>query len=1093
MRRAPIAMLVLAVLTGRPGATGAAPVASPVAAPAQQPALTEAYVRIATWQSNDVPPTPGLFLAPWGVAVGADGTIYVADGGLHAVHVLAADGTPRSLWREGAGGAPDLGEVRDVALGNGVVFISEPDGDRIHRFDPDGTYRGAWAVNGSPAGLAFGGGELYATTIEGREVVVLDATGAVVRYWDPDSSPLQLPWGIDVGADGRVYVADIGGTQQRVWIFDADGVLVGALAAVLDGVEVPIFDVAVDANLDVFLVTELKLLRQRLGVDIGLPTDNPGGRGVAAGPGSGLVVTAQDERLGFTGVRHFRDRRADQMTPELWGNPFAPLGSLDEPRRVSANTDDRVFVVDSWPRVQAWHANGTPRVQFGTLALHDVAAGLRGSVFSITGAMLTYWTEDGINLWNWQPPSLDPQGGNDYGWLTSLDSLGGEIAVMDTGDQRVHLLDFSGNPLGEWPIAPPDGFESVSDLALGTSAVYVVNRSRKVVEVRARADGRVLDTWQVPGVAERIDVGPDGNVYILTREGWVWKRAPDGREIALWQASTDHRSAADLAAGVGGQVFVAFGAPTDPPVAVFAPDPGATPPEVPVFADRCDLVHDKTAAPAALQLGDSVEISLTVDGDCPLADAQSDVLLLVDTSGSMSGTKMGAARSAALEFVGQLDYGLSQVGLISFSTEVELVQPLTANPRELIRAIPDLGDDAGTNMLAAFGLAAEEFASPRARPGARKVIVLLTDGRPNSGAGALLQMAQEYRDNNNEIYAIGLGLDVDRAFLRGMATQPSYYFEAPSGHDLSKIYATIARRVAASVLLAQATVTDELPANMRFLPNTDSPRTTYSPSGRTLTWTLSAVPSRGLRLRYRVQPLETGTWPTNVRAAADYVDGVYHAGTLTFPVPVVDVSRPERWSVFLPIAQKRKCPEARVDVALVIDTSASMRESTGPGLPTKLEAAVHAGRVFVSQLRLPADQVAIVAFNGAATVVQPLSGDQLALVEALGRLPVGSGTRIDLGLETAREALAGRRPGTIPAVVLLTDGRQSGEPELVAEAVAARARAEGLVLFAVGLGADVDRDLLGRLTADPQRTYFAPGEDELAEVYRLIASAIPCQ
>jgi len=1070
-----------------------------------QQGATEAYARVATWQSAAAPKVSGTFKGPWGVDVGADDRIYIADAALAAVHVLAPDGSPTALWD---GGGTALGAPRDVAVGSAAVYVSDPMSDHIHVLAPDGRYVGVWTIPGHPAGLAFDrlAGELYATTLASRQVLAIDpASGAIKRGWDAQSTAMDEPWGIAVGPDGRVYVSDIGPDTRQVWVFDSQGVLRDGLAVAVDGTPQAPLDVAVDADNDVYIVTELHLARFHDRALVGQPLAAPGGRGVAAGPGSGLVTTMQDFRKGFTGVRRYRDRRAISATVDSWGGPFAPLGALEGPRRISANRDARLFVLDTWPRVQSWNTDGTPRAQFGAGGLHDIAAGRRGSAYAIDGRRMGFWPEDGVGgaLWTWEPPSSDPAIGNPYSWLTAVDSfdlagIGNTALALDIGDQRVFAVDSSGNPISEWVLAPPDGFESIADAALAEGRVYFIHRSRNRVEARRLDDGRLITSWSVPGSSLRLDVGADGSVYVLNREGWAWKYEPDGTLRAAWSAvdgaapvPLGHLTATDIAAGDAGRAYVSLGEAGE--IRVFAPDPLGKPAEPPPFADRCTLVHDKTAAPASLALGETVEVRLTVEGECPLADGRSDILMLVDTSGSMSGAKMAAARTAALEFVGQLDYSLNQIGLISFSTDVRLVQGLTNNPRTLIRAIPSLGDDSGTNMLGAILLARDEFAGPRSRPAARKVIILLTDGRPNSGQSELQAMAGEFRMGGVDVYAIGLGLDVDRSFLTSLATATNYYFEAPTEYDLVQIYSIIARRVAASVLLEQATVTDVLPANMRYRDNSAIPPAQYNVATRTLTWTIAGVPSGGLHLRYRVEPLEPGRHPTNVRAEISFIDGLEKPGQLVFPVPEVQVIKPVTWRAYLPILYKQKCPEVRTDVALVIDTSSSMNEAIRPGGETKLAAAVQAARVFLGQLKLPQDRVAIVAFNSEARIVQPLTGDALALVRAVDRLPSGTGTRIDHGLNAGVDALAGRDPGHAPALVLLTDGNQSsGGPE-VALAAAARARGAGIRLFTVGLGGDVNRDLLTTIAGDARRAYFAPSEADLAGIYKTIAGEIPCE
>jgi hypothetical protein len=76
-------------------------------------------------------------------------------------------------------------------------------------------------------------------------------------------------------------------------------------------------------------------------------------------------------------------------------------------------------------------------------------------------------------------------------------------------------------------------------------------------------------------------------------------------------------------------------------------------------------------------------------------------------------------------------------------------------------------------------------------------------------------------------------------------------------------------------------------------------------------------------------------------------------------------------------------------------------------------------------------------------------------------------------------------------IVLLTDGIQYEEPE-TALAVAAEARAAGVSIYAIGLGADVDGEYLKQIAGTPSRYYYAPSEGELEGIYREIARVIPC-
>lgn len=184
----------------------------------------------------------------------------------------------------------------------------------------------------------------------------------------------------------------------------------------------------------------------------------------------------------------------------------------------------------------------------------------------------------------------------------------------------------------------------------------------------------------------------------------------------------------------------------------------------------------------------------------------------------------------------------------------------------------------------------------------------------------------------------------------------------------------------------------------------------------------------------------------------------------------------------------------RVDVVLVIDASSSMLETTRAGRP-KLDAARAAAAVFLDLLDLPGDQAAVVGFNATAWLAQPLTGDRTALSRALDGLAVAQLTRIDLGIGAAHAELRSPRRTAAhqPAIVVLTDGRNNPEPVSSAIAAAGAAKADGIRLFTIGLGDDVEADALARMASTAGDYFFAPDGEDLAAIYRAIAGAFePC-
>ncbi len=199
--------------------------------------------------------------------------------------------------------------------------------------------------------------------------------------------------------------------------------------------------------------------------------------------------------------------------------------------------------------------------------------------------------------------------------------------------------------------------------------------------------------------------------------------------------------------------------------------------------------------------------------------------------------------------------------------------------------------------------------------------------------------------------------------------------------------------------------------------------------------------------------------------------------------------------VYLPLSL-REVPCTRTqpaDVVLVMDASTSMKEPAGDGR-TKLEAARAAAVAFIELLRLEADdQAAIIAFNSDARVVIDLTADRSALTTALGTITTASQTCLVCGLEAAGEALEsdGRIIANQPVVILLTDGRSNPRPASEAVDEAARLKADGVVIFTIGLGAELDDAALTAIASKPAFAFRASDGTALEAIYREIAVTLP--
>lgn len=132
-------------------------------------------------------------------------------------------------------------------------------------------------------------------------------------------------------------------------------------------------------------------------------------------------------------------------------------------------------------------------------------------------------------------------------------------------------------------------------------------------------------------------------------------------------------------------------------------------------------------------------------------------------------------------------------------------------------------------------------------------------------------------------------------------------------------------------------------------------------------------------------------------------------------------------------------------VFLCIDTSGSM--ALTDVAPTRAEAAKSAARAFIGET--PAGtRIGIIAFAGAAGVVQPLSADRTQVSQALEDLPLPNGaTAIGDALQTAARNFPARGHRV---VILITDGVNNAGVDPVE--VAQWLGAHHIPVYAVGIG-----------------------------------------
>ncbi|MEM6674222.1 MAG: VIT and VWA domain-containing protein [Planctomycetota bacterium] len=149
-----------------------------------------------------------------------------------------------------------------------------------------------------------------------------------------------------------------------------------------------------------------------------------------------------------------------------------------------------------------------------------------------------------------------------------------------------------------------------------------------------------------------------------------------------------------------------------------------------------------------------------------------DLLLVLDTSGSMMGQKLERARQTALRVVAGLRE-TDRMNVLLFSSDVEAalpaMSPMTEENRAKLHAAIDGAEAGGSTAL---GDALLRIAEEPPGPNRARLVVLLTDGRPTFGITdptRLLAEAQRIAEADLRLHAFGIGDDVDAALLHGIA------------------------------------------------------------------------------------------------------------------------------------------------------------------------------------------------------------------------------------------------------------------------------------------------------------------------------------
>jgi Ca-activated chloride channel family protein len=173
------------------------------------------------------------------------------------------------------------------------------------------------------------------------------------------------------------------------------------------------------------------------------------------------------------------------------------------------------------------------------------------------------------------------------------------------------------------------------------------------------------------------------------------------------------------------------------------------------------------------------------------------VYLVVDTSGSMEGSKLTAAKGAIKAFLSQIRGDRDRVGIIEFGSGIKdyaLLAALDDPTRQHLDAMIDRMEAFGGTALIDAAHAGVATLQEENQPDAINAVVVMTDGLENESSHDLYDLQALVRENPSlpiVVFTIGFGEDADAATLTEMARIGGGQYRSAGEADIEDLYRII--------------------------------------------------------------------------------------------------------------------------------------------------------------------------------------------------------------------------------------------------------------------------------------------------------------
>lgn len=310
---------------------------------------------------------------------------------------------------------------------------------------------------------------------------------------------------------------------------------------------------------------------------------------------------------------------------------------------------------------------------------------------------------------------------------------------------------------------------------------------------------------------------------------------------------------------------------------------------------------NKELSATQIECGGSFKVKLSLTATPDITTNPTDIVLILDRSGSMSGRPLANLKSGAKAFIdiideatdsakdGNIGHG-SRIGIVSFATTATQDTQLITSVADLKNAVDALSSEGFTNHEDAFRKALDLFdpASTNA-----KVMVMFTDGKTTTGGDANT-VATLAKSQGVVIYCIGLSGNggLDENALNAWSSDPdsAYVAITPDDEELEKLFRDLAQNIAKPGA-TDIVIKDTVAPCFKITEITSPTKGTASTSGtNTVIWKIDELgvsASEGATFEFTVTHVGPCEGTVEVNESIEYHDA--ECNRVVFPSPTIEV------------------------------------------------------------------------------------------------------------------------------------------------------------------------------------------------------------